>query len=408
MMRLHAQQVLLLAMTLACVRGRGGFGVSCTPQTKGQVEQRSQLWMAMGVIVGRSTPPFRRHLSGFEGIAWRYVTTRATHLADADRFVVVDCPDFLFTTNQTRVVKTEPGFQFSCFCKTAAWFERALTLFPNARFVGKMEDDSVLHSTRVVAELAAAHRVARREQAVRHPLLWYGHFDWSTHELFGPAKQPPGRHCGIGDDLMLRQAPSCNRGRGVMSPYASGGLDIRSRAIVELVAGCDGMRVYLSGFERLNVSYQLSCDGLQGYFMARCLAPYMREAATARPGATAATALHLPWPKFHPPSGRAGARMHTSIVHPEKRPCKASEPPGSTRHACDPAMSNWQWNEGRALLPFPFSLHLLSRANGEVGLGWEPWNRTAVRRYYKLHEKREDERYCDELPCGVPAKILGN
>ena len=71
---------------------------------------------------------------------------------------------------------------------------------------------------------------------------------------------------------------------------------------------------------------------------------------------------------------------------------------------------------------------------------WEAWNRSAVRRYNKLHanpppnlnptpplplsltplifiialtltrynklhERREDERYCDELPCAVPMAV---
>ena len=81
--------------------------------------------------------------------------------------------------------------------------------------------------------------------------------------------------------------------------------------------------------------------------------------------------------------------------------------------------------------------------SGVGGLTWEAWNRSAVRRYIKLrahpepyltnptltvtltltpallcppphhhpspdvrynklHQRREDERYCDELPCAVP------
>jgi len=78
--------------------------------------------------------------------------------------------------------------------------------------------------------------------------------------------------------------------------------------------------------------------------------------------------------------------------------------------------------------------------SGVGGLMWEAWNRSAVRRYNKLHanpppnlnpnpplplsltplifiialtltrynklhERREDERYCDELPCAVPMAV---
>ena len=108
----------------------------------------------MGVLIGRTTPPFRRQSAGLlSSIVWRYVTTEQRHLADAAHYVVVDCPDFLLATTKTRISKIEPGFQYSCFCKTAQWFARALVLFPQARFFGKMEDDSVL---RVSLEMNAS------------------------------------------------------------------------------------------------------------------------------------------------------------------------------------------------------------------------------------------------------------
>ena len=138
-------------------------------------------WLAMGVIIGRTIPPFRRQTAQTQSLAWRYVTTRAEHASDP-RFVVVEgCPDFIFTTGRARVDKRQFDFQFSCFCKVWAWFGRAITLFPGAAFVGKMEDDSVLHDARVLTELVAAHRAARRAQPEHSPLLWYGHFDWASH-----------------------------------------------------------------------------------------------------------------------------------------------------------------------------------------------------------------------------------
>ena len=88
---------------------------------------------------------------------------------------------------------------------------------------------------------------ARAEEASGRPLVWYGHFDWAVHELFGPAGSPPGRYCGVGDDLMLREVPACGRGRGVMAPFASGGIDIRSRGLVELVSGCAELRACGAG-----------------------------------------------------------------------------------------------------------------------------------------------------------------
>ena len=121
------------------------------------------LWLAIGVLVTRWVPPFRRQSARPLGIEWRYVSTRRDRASDA-RFVIVDCPDVFFS-NATRLgmgAKIQMGFQFSCFCKTAQWFRRALVLFPNARFVGKMEDDSVLHDARVPFACAAPRRPCTR------------------------------------------------------------------------------------------------------------------------------------------------------------------------------------------------------------------------------------------------------
>ena len=114
--------------------------------------------------------------------------------------------------------------------------------------------------------------------------------------------------------------------------------------------------------------------------------------------------------------------MHTSVVHPEKRSCgwggaggaggpRRAAAAAAARHGapCAAAASAWQWHAGRALLPFAFRLRLVERdaathEGGVGGLSWEAWNRSAVRRYNKLHEHREDERYCDELPCGGPMR----
>ncbi|KAL1519126.1 hypothetical protein AB1Y20_003389 [Prymnesium parvum] len=291
----------------------------------------AELWLAMGVIVTKHAPPFRRQTEGLLGMEWRYVSTRSDHRRDP-QYVVVPCTDF-FESNASRVPKTAMGFQFSCFCKTAHWFRRALTLFPSARFIGKMEDDSVLFDARVLAELMSAAQLARREPPRRPralaPMLWYGHFDWAMH-MSGDLAHA--KFCSVGDNAMLVSAPSCARGVGVLALFANGGLDIRSRALAERAAACDLVWAYIDRFNSSNASYLASCDGLQGFFMARCFADELN--ATQKPaqqrarsrGAPAAsapvwilTALHLPWPKYHPPSRGIGARMHSSLIHPDKR-----------------------------------------------------------------------------------------
>ena len=104
--------------------------------------------MAMGVIVTKWLPPFRRRTTALlPGVEWRYVTTQQEHDGDP-RFAFVRCPD-VFLANATGFAFGKPkiamGFQFSCFCKTAEWFRVALTLVPSAKFVGKMEDLSLIH-----------------------------------------------------------------------------------------------------------------------------------------------------------------------------------------------------------------------------------------------------------------------
>lgn len=117
------------------------------------------------------------------------------------------------------------------------------------------------------------------------------------------------------------------------------------------------------------------------------------------------TALHLPWPKFHPPSRGTGARMHSSLIHPDKR-CMVARGRGfrstsdAAAAACEPSVSGWQWHEGPALLPFPFQLDSAMRSDGSPMLMWTAWNTSQIRRYNQLHVRKEDLRYCDELPCG--------
>ena len=124
------------------------------------------------------------------------------------------------------------GFQYSCFCKTVQWFKLALALEPTARFVGKMEDDSVLHDARVVAELVAAHRLARRERKAA-PLLWYGHFAWA---VFYESSGGRAKFCGDADDHLLSSFPRvCSRdarlgvmARGLPSAVAAKAAELRA------------------------------------------------------------------------------------------------------------------------------------------------------------------------------------
>lgn len=379
--------------------------------------------LAMGVVVTRSIPAFRRRSSWSLGVSWRYVTTDRSRESDP-LFAVVDCPDVFFNNatayggNKPGQKKIVMGFQFSCFCKTVSWFRRALELEPSARFIGKMEDDSVLHDARVVAELTHAYRLVRREIAsVTHmrqqPLLWYGHFAWTLFQGRGRAK-----FCGDLDDHLLSPTPRvCARASpsSVLAPFASGGLDIRSRGLVETTASCEELWRFVSGYDPTNASYYVSCDGEQGYYLARCLALETRalrdngaDAPTAGKNTHAATLLHLPWPKFHVPSRRFGARLHSSLLHPHRGCTFSGDPSRRKADACDPSthlQNSWRWNLGLALLPFRFQLHGARRQSSGVPTLWAvAHNRSLLKTYHRLHLHREDDRYCDVLPCAFAAR----
>ena len=169
----------------------------------------------------------------------------------------------------------------------------------------------------------------------------------------------------------------------------------------------------MRAFDPSNASYGASCDGQQGYFFARCLVPPIGSAPastgsrsdTVKP-VRLATALHLPWPKFHPPSRRHGARLHSSLLHPH-RPCRMLIPrPNLDIGGCGRDLElppTWRWNDGHALLPFRFKIFGTHHASGLPSLTWEAYNRSALRVYNRLHVHREDDKYCDVLPCGVVA-----
>ena len=142
------------------------------------------VWLAMGVVTapnftaapGRSlfrhqSPASRR--DGSPRIAWQYVVTDAQHRRDS-RFAVVPCRDGPKFNSQTVLT-----------CKVHYWFLHALRHFPAAKFIGKMEDDTVVHDARLIVELQHAY--------ARNPggRIWYAFFMWtqaSPHQA--PARAP--------------------------------------------------------------------------------------------------------------------------------------------------------------------------------------------------------------------------
>ena len=287
-------------------------------------------------------------------------------------------------------------------------------------------------------------------------MLWYGHFAWVLHY---EGQNGRAKFCGDADDNLLSPIPRvCASGarNGILSPFASGGLDVRSRSLIERLVHCEQLWAYVRNFDLRNASYGASCDGQQGYFVAKCLAQhgagtgfsgcadsrcqkdrYLHPQNFSSESNRLMTAIHLPWPKFHPPSRRFGARLHTSLLHPH-RPCvlptikqrpkptwsgavrarngalpvgadalPPQRPAGRRDSDClNPVPKTWRWNLGQGLLPFRFHIHgeVTAMSGTSVGLPflwWLPYNRSHLLSYKLLHKNREDDRYCDVLPCGV-------
>jgi len=172
----------------------------------------AEITCAMGVLVRTdfSAADADKHLflrhraaghAARSSMAWQYVSTLDA-LRNDSRFAVVPCPDGPFAT--TDADEMETAKQGSCACKTLWWFRRALVLFPEASFIGKMEDDSVVHSARLVSELR--HAAARWDPRGhgRRALLWYGFFQWS-----GWDRRTNGWFCGEGDQLLTSARPNC-------------------------------------------------------------------------------------------------------------------------------------------------------------------------------------------------------
>ncbi|KAL1523595.1 hypothetical protein AB1Y20_018531 [Prymnesium parvum] len=362
-------------------------------------------WLAMGMLITQQAPPFRRRSPSLDHlIAWRYVSTRAEHALDP-AYVVVACPE-PSPLNGTAAV--HPSFQFACFCKTTRWFALALRLFPRARFLGKMEADSAVHDARLLAELRAAPRLASASpsprlppppQPAREALLWLGHFEWAAH----PASLAPrrARYCGGGDGSLRGGAPCGAAARGeVIAPFASGGLDVRSRALAERLAACDSVWEHVRRAEPSRAAG--ACDGLQGFFAARCLAA---SGDLLRRGVL--LALHLPASKFHRPAGRAplGPREHTTLLHPDKR-CLSDRwwyrhaKPADRDGWCGSTTPSFKWNEGLAILPFPFRVDALQRSDGSQLLTWQPMNGSMMKQYVELQASVHASKLCELFPCG--------
>ena len=135
----------------------------------------------------------------------------------------------------------------SCACKTYYWFKHAPTLYPKVRFIAIVEDDSIVHYAALLSVLQSI------DSALLH--VWMSLFQWCSQEQ----KAYHGKFCGTGAGL---NPHLCRyRSSSVTTTFASGGFDLRSRALVELTSSCS----------HVNFSRFGSCDGGHGVHLAKCM-----------------------------------------------------------------------------------------------------------------------------------------
>ena len=255
---------------------------------------------AMGVIASLRRPlsaqPASSHARHRTGrIAWVHVITpsfSAAQRARSNATFMAPCSDGwkgLFSMKK----------RTSCVCKTVHWYRAALSLFPTATFIGKVEDDALVSERLLLRDLRWASNLPGARE-----LQWYGKFDWavistgvatdatsdigggggrrldngSSRSDGGPIMRvAKGRFCGSGDNLVTRAKPpltQCGDGwdRPVVAPFAEGGLDLRSRALAELMTACP-LAWEAAGRDRIPGGATAglgACDGVQGYLLAQC------------------------------------------------------------------------------------------------------------------------------------------
>ena len=260
-------------------------------------------WLALGVLMPPVLPSERRFRAAFNItmpnlVAWRFVVAAGWYKGTAPRgdlslVVQTPCPD------------GEAAKQVACFCKTTWWFRRALALFPSAAFIGKIEDDTVIHLSQLLRELR------RSLPTAPDGMLWFGHFQWAVHwgvhgsvtrRLKGISSEGglEGEWCVDGDRLLTGGTPtSCGRERhnGTVAPFASGAIDVRSRKLAAYMDACT--LLWLKQWDGA------ACDGQQGFFVAQCA-----------PLGAVLVLTHLPSLKMRSwKTNKNTPTVHSTVVH---------------------------------------------------------------------------------------------
>ena len=135
--------------------------------------------------------------------------------------------------------------------KGLAWFIYAATN-TKARFVGKLDDDTMAHLPRLVADLMAVAARAPNPEYIYYGVQVYRMWDWTSQPREPNAAcgghnddGPPGHARGSSLQKLLHAKASgtCRSASGPF-PFPDGSLEVAGRAVLESIFGCARVRAY--------------------------------------------------------------------------------------------------------------------------------------------------------------------
>ena len=137
----------------------------------------------------------------------------------------------------------------SCACKTFFWFLRAPSLHPDAAFIAKVEDDTIVHYDALLSVLASVPRST---------YAWMSLFQWAAQQQVTFR----GNFCGTGARMPQKRVEECRRGANVVTTaFASGGFDLRGAELARETGRCRPAAFANFG----------SCDGGHGVHLLKCM-----------------------------------------------------------------------------------------------------------------------------------------
>ena len=353
------------------------------------------LLAAFGMILGVQnahrivSPRLGAISNSTKSFAWRLVVTPRFAGNRSALHLLVPChdaPDGVAEKSRDNLLYPGSFKQTSCACKSLWWFYRAVDLYRDAAFIGKVEDDTVVQPELLERELRWA--LARRPAGAQRTWLgWYSLFQISLHRWDAriaarwPRQSSPlvGGWCQEGVKAWHKEYVRCHESwpNATVAPFASGGIDVRSWALAH----------FSSHACRLpwNDEYQAACDGDQGYDIARCLAGL--DPATAR--------------RFAPPVPAEGAAVDLFDLS-ERKFCRYPDGHCSVQHPNKGGRgykSTWRMSTP-SLAPVELRWWAVAEAErNRVAMRWKARNVTASQTFRKLwRERTSTVNMCAEDP----------